>query len=352
MSEEKTEIQSVDAENTEEKQAADTADVTQEEMAEKEGSEEITEDSEEITENTEDEADGEDVKAVSDAPRKGRTKGRPLFRAPILIAACIFLCTILFFAGWKLFFDTSIEGDWAVEVTSDSGEKIFGYTFSFEGDHVFRMRSGGTSLVGRYYSDTRKKSDGTSEPIISIYLTNMGSSYISADFGYTVSGNAFSGRVLRLTDYTGIFMPSDNAESDPEDVKNKKKITGFVEEDGTTYYSWDFLSSDYKPQIDYFDDFKKDESVSGSWKYTDTSTDYSYTLTFNDDGSFEQYSYESELVGAYRYSDGKFSLRFYSLGGKLSETEIAASVSGDKLTFNGLSYTRTADKNDYKTGIK
>lgn len=281
-----------------------------------------------------------------------KAKSRPLFRVPILIAACIFLCTILFFAGWKCFFDTSIEGDWAVEVTSSDGEKVFGYTFSFDDDHVFRMRSGGTTLVGRYYFDTRKNSDGTTDPIFSIYLTNMGSPYISADFGYSFSGNVFTGRTLTLTDYSGLFLPADNADSDPETVKSKKAVTGFVERDGTTYYTWDFLSSDYRSEIEYFDGFKPDETVLGSWIYTEENTGYSYTLTFNEDGSFEQYSYESEMVGAYDYSDGKFTLRFYGLGGTLSETDVAAAVSGDELTFNGLSYKRTADKNDYKTGIK
>ena len=42
-------------------------------------------------------------------------------------------------------------------------------------------------------------------------------------------------------------------------------------------------------------------------------------------------------------------IRYYSLVGELVETPVTISIDGDTLTFNGLKYTKTTDKNDYKT---
>lgn len=279
----------------------------------------------------------------------GTVRRRPLFRAPIIIAACIFLCTLIGFGVWKCFFDTTITGDWAVEVTSNDGEKKLSYTFSFDDDHTFRMRSGGTSLVGKYYFDKKKNSDGTEDPVFSIYLTNLGSRYIYSDFGYSFDGNAFTGRILKLTDYNGLFFPSDDSSSDEETVKYKKSITDSIERDGITYYVWDFMKTDFTNKIEYFDDFKVDTSILGSWLYKEETSGYAYTLTFYDDGRFEQLSYESELNGSYKYSQDESMIRYYSLVGELVETPVTISIDGDTLTFNGLKYTKTTDKNDYKT---
>ncbi len=294
--------------------------------------------------------DTSDEKATKVKSKSGRKT--PLFRAPIIIAACIFLCTLIIFGVWKCFFDTSIAGDWLVEVNNTEGEKMFAYTFTFDNENHFSMNSGGTALIGNYYLDDKKNNDGTETPIFSIYLTNLGSSYITADFGYSFEGNIFTGRVLKLTDYSGLFFPPDDSSSDEESVKKKQAITESVKQDDKTYYIWTLKSSESSDKIEYYDDFTKKDEILGSWIFTEENSGYAYTLTFYDNGKFEQLSKESRLVGAYKAEDSTCTLGYYNLGGEKVDAPVSFAVDGDTLTFNGLEYKKTADKNDYKSVTK
>ena len=293
-----------------------------------------------------------DEPQINSVNEKKETRKKPLFRAPIIIAACIFLCTLIGFGVWKCFFDTTLEGDWKVDLKSIDGEKTYSYVFTFDNEKHFEMSGGGVTLKGNYYLDSHKNSDGSISPIFSVYLTNLGSSYISADFGYGFEGNVFTGRTLKLTDYTGLFFPPDNDSSDAETVKKKKSCAESVVIDGNTYYIFSFDKTDFNSKTEPYDDFKKNDALLGSWIFTEESSGVAYTFTFYDDGTFEQLSKESSLVGAYKLEDGTCTLGYYNMSNEKVEAPVSYAVKGDELTFNGLEYKKTADKNDYKKATK
>ena len=275
---------------------------------------------------------------------------------PLIIAACIFLAAVLFFGAWKCFFDTSIIGTWSfsIETTKTDSEtkkeekETITYTFDFDNNGNVGMHRAGTTLTGRY----SLVNDGDGNPKMKISISNLGQPYINADFYYTVCGNIFTGRTLKLTDCTGLFLaPDQSSDSATEEEKSKMKLADSTVIDGYRYYILDFKPSEITYKVVYYDDFKPDSKVTGSWLYENGDSGYNYTYTFGEDGTFEMISSEVYTKGSYKIDDGKITVHYFDINGTEYEVPIDYSVDGNKMTFGGYGITKTDSKYDYKQEI-
>lgn len=289
------------------------------------------------------------VKTKKSKPRK--------IGVPLIIAACIFLAAVLFFGVWKCFFDTSIIGTWSVVIetvktdskTNEETKQTISYTFDFDGDGNVGLHRAGTTLMGRY--SLVNDSDGN--PKLSVSVSNRGMPYISAEFDYALSGNIFTGRTLRLTDRTGMFLvPDDASGSVTDEQKAKMKLADSTVIDGYRYYILDFKPSEMTYMVEYYDDFKPDSKVTGSWLYKNGDSGYDYTYTFGEDGTFEMMSSEIYTKGSYKLDDGKITVHYFDINGTEYETPIDYSVDGNKMIFGNMEVTKTASKYDYQQEIK
>lgn len=285
-----------------------------------------------------------------------KTKQRKI-GTPLIIAACIFLAAVLFFGVWKCFFDTSIIGIWSVAietVTTDSEtnketKQTTSFTFDFDGEGNVALHRAGTTLMGRY--SLVNDSDGS--PKLNVLISNLGRQYITAEFDYVLSGNVFTGRTLRLTDRTGLFLvPDDASASVTDEQKEKMELADSTVIDGYRYYILDFKTSEMTYKVEYYDDFKPDSKVTGSWLYKNGDSGYDYTYTFCEDGTFEMMSLEIYTKGSYKLDDGKIMVHYFDINGTEYEKPIDYSVDGNKMTFGNMEVTKTASKYDYKQEIK
>lgn len=293
------------------------------------------------------EGDDKHTEAINNSleiPKPAAVKIRH-YRVPLIIAACIFLATVIFFCSWKCFFDTSIEGTWGIDINISDSDDV-NYNFTFDNDNMVRYQAGGQAAIGRYYFSSSEGKD-----IITVYLSS-GSEQLTASFNYAFEGNVFTGRTLKLTDLSGFFFAPDTDASDESEVKAKKKITDSITEDGITYYCWNFTPSSEKFKVDKPKNFKADKELIGTWLYMADEEGYSYTFTFNDDGTFEQRNYQSEVHGKYTVSDGVCSVSYYSLGNVEMEGDLNYSVDGNKLTLGSQEFEKTNDKYAYQSEIK
>ncbi len=263
-------------------------------------------------------------------------------RAPLITAAFIFLAALLFFCTWKCFFDTNINGTWEIEiVSSDNSEKV-PFDLTFCGNKTVRFHSGGMVYVGRYdFSNDEGYGD-----VLNLYIPVYGQVQLFK-FNYRFEGNFFSGRVLKLTDLSGMFLAPDDSSSKDDDVDGKKKITDSVDIDGTTYYRWDFSPAVEEYKLSKYKDFKKDKNIIGSWLYKNDEANYAYTMTFNDDGTFEQLAPELEIHGTYTVKDGVCYTKFYLISGVESEQEFEYKSDGKTFGFEDYEFTKTNDKYAY-----
>lgn len=278
--------------------------------------------------------------------KRKRSKNKPI-GTPLLIAAIIFIATLIFFGVWKCFFDTGIIGSWTFKI--DQTERKYTYNFTFEDDNVMRFNYGGRTFIGKYNFVDKA-------PQIHIYASNLGQTFIDAYFDYEISGNIFTGKHLTLTDRTGLIFPPDeiNSETDEQDlVKLKKKFAKSSEEDGIRYYKLTFENYGTEPEIKKYDDFKADDKLVGTWLYKDEATGYSYTFTFSKDGVLEQLSSEMDMIGGYNPKDGKCTYNFVAAGGTTADFDFKYSVNGKTLTIDDdFKLTKTDDKYAYKSEIK
>lgn len=279
----------------------------------------------------------------SDGYKKQRRQKR--YRAPLIIAACAFAVTILFFCGWQCFFNTDIKGCWKLEISIPDSDKKAEYNFTFEDNNVMRYQTGGQAAIGRYFLSKKNGKD-----LLTFFLTNGQNYPLSAEFNYSFSGNIFTGRHLSLTDLSGFLLVPDDKDADSENVAAKQKITGSVKENDTTYYVWDLTTPSHEEfkQDKPAENFREDKQLTGTWIYKAEEDGFDYTFTFNSDGTFEQRNFESEIHGTYSVSDGKCKVSFYSLSNELMDGELAYSVKDNVLTFGTHQFTRTDDKNAYK----
>ncbi len=289
-----------------------------------------------------------DDNLMNETEKISKKKSHPKhYRAPLYTSAAIFLGSAVLFGGWKCFFDTSINGSWGLELNlPDSDEKI-NYNFTFDGNGGLRYQSGGQTAIGKYFLGTEN-----GKSLLTVFLTN-GDDHLSAKFNYSIGGNVFSGRSLELTDLSGFYFTADTEESDKETIEAKKKITDSVTEDGTTYYKWKFVPSNIKIKQDKPENFTPDKAILGTWFYKAEEPTYSYTFTFNDDGTFEQYNSQNEIFGSYNVvSDGKLKVSYYSISNTQMEGELTYSLNGDKLTIGSHEFEKTNDKYAFNTEIK
>lgn len=301
--------------------------------------------SEEETEKPETTEMPEEADSMAEAVNDTKPVRQKRYRAPLIIAACAFAVTILFFCGWKCFFNTDIRGCWRLEVSVPDSDKKIEYNFTFEDNNVMRYQTGGQAAIGRYFLSKKNNKD-----VLTFFLTNGQNYPLSAEFNYDFSGNVFTGRKLSLTDRSGFLLSPDGEDTDSETIEAKKKITGSVKENDLTYYVWDLTSpaqEDFK-QDKPAEDFKEDKQLTGTWIYKADEEGFDYTFTFNSDGTFEQRNFESEIHGTYTVSDGKCKVSFYSLSNTLMDGELAYSVKDGVLTFGTHEFTRTNDKDAYK----
>lgn len=238
-------------------------------------------------------------------------KSKRFIQIPVLIAAAILVCALLVFGVMKLFFDNSIVGEWIVEgsvATSDeiseddaaAGNTYYIFTddTNENGEKVAKLRVGTMELIGTY--SISNNTDGTRALTVSI------SYFFAGTYNYTVSGNAFTGKVLTL-------------ESDSGNV------------------SFNCVKAP-KLQVAVSDDFKAKDDIVGSWK----ESDYDYTYTFNADGTTHIDEGGTLTVdGTYVADDKKIVITY--LASEETTLEIEYSLDGDTLVLNGLGYTKVTE---------
>ncbi len=266
------------------------------------------------------------------------------YRGPLIIAACIFLAALVGFGVWKCFFDTSIDGTWGIDIPLGNDSEKVEFNLTFSDDKTARFHSGGVVYVGRYeFTDDDEYGD-----VMNVYIPVYGQVQLFR-FNYEFGGNIFTGRKLKLTDLSGMFLSPDDNSSSEDEVKSKKKTTDSVDIDGTTYYKWNFTPGSEEYKVSKPDDFKKDEKIIGSWLYKNDEIGYAYTMTFNDDGTFEQLAPDLEIHGTYTVKDGVCYTKFYPVSNNLSEQSFSYTVDGDKFSFESNDFVRTNDKYAYKS---
>lgn len=297
--------------------------------------------------------ENESTQNTGGSVKKVKTKK---YHAPLYIAACIFLAAILFFAGKQCFFNTDLDGTWGMTVAGSDGKEDMHFNLSFQDTEV-RFQTNGTVYLGRLTKEDENGSRLTDENGNSMIMINMnlnGTPFLFK-FDYEFTGNVFTGRTLKLTDLSGMFYePEKN--SDDEDVKKHKEKTGYIIEDDTVYYIWELAPSKENYRLSDNKDFKKDNKLTGSWLYKTEETAYPYTMTFNEDGTFEQLSYEVEIHGNYTAKDGEITLNWKELGNTERTTSVNYKVEGKTLTLSQdtmrSELKKTDDKYSFKTEIK
>ena len=296
---------------------------------------------------------------VYDSGKKQKTKK---YHAPLYIAACIFLASILIFSSFLCFFNTDINGTWGLRIKGADGNKDLVFNLSFD-DTVARLQSAGTVYIGRLSikdENGEPLRDDSGNPLMSISMNLNGNPFVFK-FNYFFSGNIITGRTLKLTDLSGMFLEPDNEKTDKEEVQKHKKNNEYIEKDKTVYYIWSLTPSVEKFDIKKEKNFKPDNKLLGSWLLKRDDDAYPYTLTFNKDGTFEQLAYEMEVYGVYTVDKGKLTLKFVQLGNNDSETTFDYSVDNKKLNlkqeYNGtalfnIELKKTNDKYSFKSEIK
>ena len=240
-------------------------------------------------------------------------KKKQLIQVPIVISIVILLAVIASFFIYKSFFNTSVVGSWTVKNTASADEASLDtdapksyYTFKDNGEASITI--GSMSMVGTY-SLTENEKDGTHA--IEVYIPSV----MQGTFQYEVSGNAFSGRTLVLTD---------------------------------TYYgqSYEFESAKLEiPKLEPDDDFKVNDELVGTWTYDDGYNKLSYE--FRADGTATINQMDMLFAeGVYNYTDDKITIRYMAY----DESEMIINYMFDKgaLIIDGYMYvkegTATADQ--------
>lgn len=271
------------------------------------------------------------------------------FRAPLIIAFAVLLCSVLFFVGFGMFFSSDLNGTWGIELkTSEVGEPLR-FNFTFNSDNSLKFQSGGTSYLGSYSIKNEdgsliKDEEGNNIVNISVLKNGVEEKY---RFNYSFSGNFITGKILEMTDLDGLFLSPDSKSTDKETLDRHKKMTDSVTKGDNIYYVWSFRPSEVKYYVNKNEGFKPDEKLLSTWIHKNQQSDYSYTIRFNKEGTFDEYSYDFEVHGTYKINDGKCTIQFFDLGNENKEVELDYTVDGDKLDLNGIDFTKTEKTDDY-----
>ena len=282
----------------------------------------------------------------SDPPRR--------FRAPLMIAFGILLCSVLFFVGLGMFCPSDFNGTWGIELkTSDDGQPLR-FNFTFNRDNTLKFQSGGSSYLGSYSTKNEngsliKDDEGNNVVNISVLKNGLEEKY---RFNYSFKGNIITGKTLEMTDLDGLFLSPDSKSADEETIKRHKKMTDSVTKGDSIYYIWSFRPSEVNYYVKKNEGFKPDDQLLFTWIHSNAQSDYSYTIRFNKDGTFDEYSYDFEVHGTYKINNGKCTIQFYDLGNENKEVELDYSVNDDKLDLNGIEFTKTEKTDDYLKNAK
>lgn len=239
----------------------------------------------------------------------------------LIVAACIFLASLLFFGLWTMLFQKSIVGTWEVTFTdTSSDEKTITYDLKFKFEPMTNTEESGTGNVTvnlgniSYFGTYRFTEDSDGEPQIWIYSVLDGTTFINSHLIYSVEGNALTGRTLKLTDVEGGFVPAGidtNFEMKPSAIEYK---------------------------IQKIDNAKLDQAIIGSWN---GGTDTIYTYTFNEDQTFSVASKYRYITGSYSAADGNLTLCYYTSTGDVQEETLTYTVNDTgTVSFNGLEFTK------------
>ncbi len=220
---------------------------------------------------------------------------------PVVIAFFLVLVTILFFAAWKLLFDSDIKGSWKLDF-EDEG-KTYSYGFTFSDGQKAEYSYGGITYLGSYALDTEQNT---------VRITASGSGRdLDMHFGYAFAGNAFEGRHLILTNQSDVQLP---------------------------FHS----GSRYEPLVQPYEDFKPDEKLLGSWLYK--GEDQTYTFTFDENGRYAYVCDGLTHTGAYKVQDGIFTYNLIVDGGEVNENSCSYTIDGDKLTLSTETFSDSLTK--------
>lgn len=284
------------------------------------------------------------------------------YHAPLYIAGCILMAAVLIFGISACFFNTDIEGTWGIEVPTSEENQTMKFNLNFD-DNTVRLQSGGTVTIGRFSiaeENGGRLVDEDGNSLLMLYL-NVDGNPLVYKFNYQFEGNLFTGRTLKLTDLTGMFLMPDTKDSSEEDVKRHKKITESEKRGDTTYYVWSFRPSTEVYKTEKTENFKADSKLIGTWLYKTEDEAYPYTFTFTKDGKFEQYSYEQEIHGTYTVKDGVCVINYYGTSDVERQIELSYTVKDKKLTLSQdygdygtieRELTKTNDKYAFKSETK
>lgn len=290
-----------------------------------------------MSDNLENENPSEEKEIISKKTNKKNTYPKyHTYRTPLYIAAGIFMFSLVFFGGWKLFFDTSIYGTWGITLKNSDGSGDTEYTLTLSDNMTARFHNSGSTLIGRY----KMLTDENGIPEFNLIISNYGEEYVNVIFDYEIEGNFFTGRTLKLTDRSHMLSTFSG------DTENEKKTIS-----GEEYNVFDFTPSAETYRIKTYDGFKADEKLLGTWLYVDEDTNYRYTFTFNDNGTFEQISLEREIMGSYKTEDGNCKMRYYYIGNEEYELPFDYSINNDVLKFSDYTFTRTDSKDPYNQQV-
>lgn len=238
----------------------------------------------------------------------------------LIVAACVFLVSVVFFVMWSLLFQKSIVGTWEVTFTDDSADEAIVYNLKFDFDSMTNSNEDNAGNVTinlgniSYFGTYRFIDDTDGEPQIWIYSILDGDVFINSHLAYEIEGNALTGKTLKLTDIEGYFIPVG------------------------TDTSFEMTPSSIEYNIKKLDDAKQDKAILGSW-VSNTSTVYSYT--FNNDNSFSVSSKYLAIVGSYSAADGEILLCYYNSVGELMEETIPYTVSDSgEVSFNEMEFSK------------
>lgn len=270
------------------------------------------------------------------APRQSQQsqqpqKSKPVIMKPILVAAGIVLVVALAVIVIRLFFNSSVEGTWhyvrevpmmAADATSDEAVESVkvDYYFTFEGNDKVTATIGTITSKGTY--EITKNAEGKSA--ISMTLTDLITSYNFLPYGeydLSVSGNAFTGRKL--------VMSTSQDES------------ATIEMESASYTA---------PEITRENEFTVKEDIVGTWEFSQTGYDLSYTFTQDGKVQYNEYVTQTNpytgmemtidytISGIYDVTDNTITIHFIYT--KDSSMDIVYSLENNTMYINGFPFTK------------
>ncbi len=247
-------------------------------------------------------------------------KKKFILQKPIIIALSIFICALLAFGVYRLFFFSSIEGVWAFKYSDDL---TLYYTFE---DGKAKMTYGTVDFVDTYTLE--QDENGNNIFIISSSAGGPLAYYspISGSYTVSLSGSSLFGQSMTLT--------STSSEEVVQELTSGK-------------IPQDILKPD--------EDFVADEKLIGTWEYVMEDYGISMSYTFNEDGTILINQYDQMIYnGIYNITDKVTSMDAsgnevttsgsgveitYYVSEEFTDT-IPYEFSGDTLVIGGVGYTK------------